>query len=152
MYTASHNSLVVSGTYTGRTSYSSSPSNPQAALITTSTFNHQTYQEDQLPLAVNGHATLVIPEGHLAYANAFGKSNNPISFAGSQESEMYGDDHQNEACNTRNSNIEKLHNQIVLNQHLFPANPVRFHGYEQYGAWNRGRRRRRRRGREWDGR
>ena len=119
-----HNSLVVSGT--GRTY--SSPGSPQSALFTattttSSTFN-QTYQEDQLPLAINGDATLVIPEGNMAYANAFGKSNNPISFVGSQDGQLYGDDHQNEACSTRNSNIEKLHNRMLLNQHSFPVNPL----------------------------
>ncbi len=32
--------------------------------------------------------------------------------------------HQNEACNTQNSNIQKLHNRMLLNQHSFHINPL----------------------------
>ena len=83
------------------------------------------YSDAQLPLAINTDATLVIPdENHSAYCNAFTNSNVAMTLVMSPEGESSGifdDDLPNEACNTRNSNLERLHAKM---SNQFPVNPL----------------------------
>lgn len=124
VYTSSASSLVLGGT--GRTVLSN-PGSPKSTVADTLKMNqHTSWSDQQLPLPVYTDATMVIGEGnHSAYIAACNNSN--MSLVMSQMAGSYGqesEDLPNEVCNSRNSNMERLHSKMLMNQHSIPIDPL----------------------------
>ena len=127
VYTSSHNSssLVISGT--GRTVYSN-PASPKSTFVDALKVNKSniSYSDSQLPLPVSVDSTVVIPDGnHSAYCNASSSSNLSLVMAGmGGNGSFHDDDLPNEACNSRNMNLDKLHARMLLSQQACPVDPL----------------------------